>query len=190
MNPGTRAALLLHVVEALRARGSWAGESHVQKAVYLLQEVAGVPCGFPFVLYKHGPFSFPLRDELGALRAQGCLCLEPQLPPYGPRWAVAPEGAGLRSRHRAALAPYGPAVDWIAARLGDRSAGELEALATAHWVLAKAGPEGGSGSDAALLDALLRIKPHLSEGTASRALQEVREMMEEAHRRAGAAPRA
>lgn len=77
-----REAVLLSLVEKLRQAGSWCGETHVQKATYFLQEVAGVPLGFPFILYKHGPFSFDLRDELTAMRADGFLTLEPR-DPYG-----------------------------------------------------------------------------------------------------------
>jgi hypothetical protein len=59
------------------------GETHMQKATFFLQELIKVPLGFEFLLYKHGPFSFDLRDELTFMRAQGFLRLEPQYP-YGP----------------------------------------------------------------------------------------------------------
>ena len=51
-----RASILLRLNEELRKSGSWAGETHMQKATFFLQELLAVPLGFDFVLYKHGPF--------------------------------------------------------------------------------------------------------------------------------------
>ena len=61
------------------------GGTHIQKAAYLLQELLGVPSGFKFVLYKHGPFSFELRDSLNRLEAWGGIQTEEQPYPYGPK---------------------------------------------------------------------------------------------------------
>jgi len=72
-------------VQALWDKGSWAGETHIQKAAYFLQELFGVPLGFRFMLYWYGPFPFDLRDELTGLRGDGLLCLRPQQP-YGTRY--------------------------------------------------------------------------------------------------------
>ena len=68
-----RNVMVLTLARKIRNRGSWCGETHLQKAVYLLQDLAGVETGLEFVLYKHGPFSFGLRDQgdcamLGDLR--------------------------------------------------------------------------------------------------------------------------
>ena len=77
-----------NLISALRSNGSWAGETHLQKATYLLQEVTGVPLGFKFVLYKHGPYSFELTEELGLLKSAGVVISEPQ-PSYGAKLAAA-----------------------------------------------------------------------------------------------------
>ena len=47
MNRLQRAAILLTLLDALRQRGSWCGETHLQKSVYFLEEMCGVPLGFP-----------------------------------------------------------------------------------------------------------------------------------------------
>ena len=64
-----RAAVLLSLIEQLKDRGSWCGDTHIQKTTYFLQELLKVPLGFEFILYKHGPYSFDLEDEITALRA-------------------------------------------------------------------------------------------------------------------------
>jgi uncharacterized protein YwgA len=73
VNDIDRSAILLDVAEQLNANGSWTGETHIQKAAYLMQELLGVPSGFKFVLYRHGPFSFGLRDSLNKLETLGCI---------------------------------------------------------------------------------------------------------------------
>ena len=78
-----RAALLTRLIELLRKKGSWCGETHIQKSTFFVQNLMKVPLSFDFILYKHGPFSFDLRDELTGLRADGLIRLEPQWP-YGP----------------------------------------------------------------------------------------------------------
>ena len=51
------------LVEEMRRQGSWSGETHLQKGTYLLKHLVGVPLQYKFTLYKHGPFSFQLRDD-------------------------------------------------------------------------------------------------------------------------------
>jgi hypothetical protein len=78
-----RAALMTRLLQNLKDKGSWCGETHTQKATFFVQHLMDVPLGFEFILYKHGPFSFDLRDELTSLRADGLIRLVPRWP-YGP----------------------------------------------------------------------------------------------------------
>ena len=79
-----KTALLLSLMKSLKCRGSWCGETHTQKATFFLQELLHVPLGYNFILYKHGPYSFDLNEELTAMRADGMIHLVPQPYPYGP----------------------------------------------------------------------------------------------------------
>ena len=82
------AAILTRLASELKQHGSWCGETHLQKAVYLMQELFEVSPDFEFILFKHGPFSFELRDELTALRGDGYFRLEAMPMPYGPKLQV------------------------------------------------------------------------------------------------------
>src|ERR1035441_4963526 len=73
MKHGQRMAVLTLLDREMLAKGSWCGETHIQKATYFLQELLGVDLGFEFVLYRHGPFSFELRDELSSMQADDIL---------------------------------------------------------------------------------------------------------------------
>jgi len=84
MNKGQKSAIILDLATELLKRGSWCGETHLQKATFLLQELLETPTGFQFILYKHGPFSFELRDSLVELAADGLMEYVVRSPQYGP----------------------------------------------------------------------------------------------------------
>src|SRR5260370_16571828 len=86
------ASLVLALTEKLRANRSWAGETHIQKAVYILNRILIVPIPFKFILYKHGPFSFDLRDEISWMRSLRFLEWEVRSDFYGPSFSPAPMG--------------------------------------------------------------------------------------------------
>lgn len=77
-----REAVLLSLIIEMKARGSWCRETHIQKTTYFLQELLEVPMGFEFILYKHGPFSFDLSDEITAMRSNALLQYQSHAP-YG-----------------------------------------------------------------------------------------------------------
>ena len=41
-----RGAVIITLVEKMKKKGSWCGETHIQKAVFVLQEIVGVPLGY------------------------------------------------------------------------------------------------------------------------------------------------
>src|SRR5262249_38243894 len=128
-----RAAVLLTLLECLKAHGSWCGETHLQKSTYFLQELLKVPLDFNFIFYKHGPYSFDLSDAITGLRADQLLGLKIR-DPYGPS-LVATEGAQwLYDRFPVPRDVYMQAVEFVATRVGQKTVADLERLATALYV--------------------------------------------------------
>lgn len=169
MNRLVQEAVLVGLARRLADRGSWAGETHVQKASYLLSTLCGVDFGFEFILYKYGPFSFELRDELSAMRAEGLI--ESAVPDrrYGAKLVVTSRGRALEERFAKTMDRYGPRLDWIAETLGGRGVMELERLATAMWITLTDSP----GSVNARAEALVGVKPHISVDDAVDAVKEI-----------------
>ena len=165
-----RDAVLIKLIEAMQARKSWCGETHVQKATFLLQEMAGVQTGFNFILYKHGPFSFDLRDELAAMRADGFLALHMQNPPYGPSIVPEQHAGTLTKRFPKTLRRHKKSIEFIADKLGDQRVVELERLATAFFVSQKLGPK---QPEEACAQRINKLKPHISLTEALDAVREV-----------------
>ncbi len=172
-----RAAVITALIESLDERGSWCGETHVQKTTYLLQELLGSGLGFEFVLYRHGPFSFDLRDELTAMRADLLLEVVPRPRPYGPSLAVTDSGRRLREWYPKTVAKYQRNIDFTADALGGKGAAELERLATARWVTAREELENGVEYRA---QRLRELKPYVSVEEALAAIRELDALAAEA----------
>ncbi len=159
MERNKRAVILLGLVEGLKNNLSWCGETHIQKAAYFLQEMMQVPLGFDFILYKHGPFSFDLADEITAMRADNLFRLQPQPYPYGPSILPGKASKSLMKRFPKTLEKYSPHTTLIAEKLGSKKVNELEKLATALYVTFENKSGGDVQSRARRIHAL---KPHVS----------------------------
>lgn len=171
-----RAALISALADKLRQRGSWTGETHVQKAIYFLQDMLGVPIGHEYVLYKHGPFSFDLRDDLSEMRADHIVQVVPSSPPYGPRLFPGEAAEQLRAQFPQTLSRYETQLEFVADHLRDRGVAELEQLATAFWVTRQS----TSAPVEERAGLLHELKPHVGLPEAERALREIDQMAAEA----------
>lgn len=171
-----RDAIILTLVDALSSRGSWCGETHVQKAMYFLQEMAGVPVGFEFILYKHGPFSFDLRDELTAMRADRLVELEVVHPSYGPSLKPTPGSRAVLDLGGDVIATTRRGIQFVADKFGDRPVTELERLGTALYVARKLPGQEFSRQ----VDEIVTLKPHIAKEDAERALETILEWQTEA----------
>ncbi len=167
-----REALLVRLAEELRNRDSWCGETHMQKAAFFLQDLAEVPLGYDFMLYKHGPFSFDLRDEIRELVAYQLFDVETQEPPYGPRFAPNARGQSLASTYPQAANSFATQIEYVASILGSRSAAELEKLGTALWYTVRA--QGATPEERAQL--VYERKPHIPVDEAREAVREVEQL--------------
>jgi hypothetical protein len=170
-----KAALLTRLIEQLRQKGSWCGETHVQKATLFLQDLMLVPLGFEFILYKHGPFSFDLRDELTSLRADELVKLEPQWG-YGPRIGTTEQSKYIQGLYSRTLKKYDDRISFITEKLGKRGVSDLERLATAFYVTKRADRPSSVDERAAKLTLL---KPHVGRDEAAGAVTESDRMIAE-----------
>ncbi len=125
------------------------------------------------MLYKHGPYSFDLRDHLAAMRADRYLDVRPQLDPYGPSLLPTPRGNSLATRS-SVVGRHKDAIAWVARAVGKRRVSELERLATALYMTSQM-------PDATAADRAGRIhdlKPHVSYQQALEAIEELEALRE------------
>lgn len=173
MNRLERAAILTELADELREHGSWTGETHLQKATYVLEELLGVNLELEFILYKHGPFSFDLRDELVSMRADGLIDQVAQAP-YGPTLKPSASSKSLRQRMETFLGQFRPKIEFVASSLGSKGVFQLEQLTTALFVHRRQ----GVGSNDEIAAEVQRLKPHISSEQASATVAELRALLD------------
>lgn len=169
MKQSQRVALLTLLNREMLRRGSWCGETHIQKATFLLQELLGVRLGFEFVLYRHGPFSFELRDELSSMQADDLVSLQLRQPGYGPAFVPTPFSDTFLERFPKTTARYGAQIEFIAGELSRMNVVELERIATAFFIT----QEGSTESIGERIEQLVELKPHITVADASHAFEDI-----------------
>jgi len=173
-----RKALLLSLVDAMEKQGSWCGETHIQKCSYFLQAMLGVPLGFEFILYKHGPFSFDLRDELTAMRADAFLAVRVKDTSYGPTlsFTLGPNHEVLSRYGQEEVTRYGRQILFVAEHLAPKGVAELERLGTAVFVTCTEGAHDAEKRARRIHE----LKPHVSLEEARAAVETVDALRAEA----------
>ncbi|MCB9366140.1 MAG: hypothetical protein H6506_02920 [Calditrichaeota bacterium] len=167
-----QAAILAQLIDQLRCRGSWAGETHIQKACFLMQNLFGGENEYEFVLYHYGPFSFDLRDKLENMLAEGFVTLDHEFG-YGPKFRVTDCGKELMEKFPNALSNRSDKIKKTAEFIRNRNAGELERTSTALYLLL----ENPKTSEDGIADKLVQVKPHVLRDAALDAVKEVKGYM-------------
>jgi uncharacterized protein YwgA len=173
-----RAAVVVSLIKALKAKDSWCAETNVQKACFFLQELTGVPLDLEFVLYKYGPYSFALTDELTAMRADSILGLRVRDPKYGPCYVLGELASSLLDRYPKTVRQCENEVQFVAQQLGSKGVADLERVATALYVRkqTRAAPLNERAKR------ITELKPHVPFPDAQAAVREVDAMFEEAEK--------
>lgn len=166
-----KAALIVEMLDKMIEKGSWAGETHLQKCLFVLQQMRNVPIGYEFQLYRFGPFSFDLRDDLVQLQAEGVLNLSPRSSSYGS--SLEPSDTSLlllRKHFPNTLKKYQDDISFVAGHFGDANARTLERLTTAYYFHL----EGSNCSNEDVGKMINTVKPHISVLEGADAAKEVR----------------
>src|ERR1044072_2432433 len=129
----SRCALVVDLVRRLRERGSWCGETHLQKALYILQDITNSNFGYKFVIYKHGPYSFEFNNELSAMRASNILEFEFPKEGYGPSIGITPFGERVYEINSENIGAFARVEDFLANWFSGSDVKHLEKIATAYF---------------------------------------------------------
>jgi len=174
-NKFKRYAIVTLLVEKLNEHGSWCGETHIQKAMYFMKELFPEVVDYSFMLYKYGPFSFELRDDIGIMVAEKILEVVP-LSPYGPKIIPGKLSNRIKSLFPKTLSRWQEKIEFIAEELKDKDVKELEPLATALYVI-KTMPQLSLHEK---MEKLQGLKPHVSFSKLKEAVVEAQRIMEDA----------
>jgi len=163
-------AVIYDLIGSLRAKQNWCGETHIQKTIFFLEELGNHPLGYDFILYKHGPYSFELNEDLAGMGALKFIDQEIVNPNYGPRIKQNSEvGLMLQNQFGQKLQKLKPSIDYLASKLSDYGVATLERLATALY-FTKCEPVSGIEGRAQKIH---EVKPHISVTLALDAVKRV-----------------
>ena len=163
-----RWSILLELIDELNRVGSWCGETHIQKSAFFLEEMLEVPLHLDFIMYKYGPYSFDLSDDLTALRAYHYLFLTP-LDPYGVTYSLKDGENKLKKFYKKNIEEYSKQISSVAIHFGNKTVVELEKLATAFFINKKE----GLNKINEIAKSLHEKKPHVSIQDAEFAIKEM-----------------
>jgi hypothetical protein len=164
-------ALVLAMIETLRAQQSRTGKTPIIKGLYLAK-AAGLDVPFELFLYKHGPYSTDIEDNLDQMKSYGAIDVEPAFDGYGVKLSPG-ENAGFVKKQAALSAEEMATLEKVCRFIRHKNVSQLERLATAAWIRKEEGIE-----DPDLVARRLNeLKPHISLTDAREADREVLEFL-------------
>lgn len=172
-------AVLLSLIEHMESKGSRCGEAHIQKACYLLEELFEDPLGFEFVIYKHGPYSFDLSDELTAMRADNVIELRTKVRFNGPSILPAENSQLIKNMYPKTIKKFEPVVKFISENFASYRVPILEKISTALYVTRK---EDTDGSVEDRSRTVHKLEPHVTVEEACEAIKNIDLIIEDAKR--------
>lgn len=169
-------AAVVALIERLREKGNWCGETNVQKTAYFVEMLSDNCLGLDFVLYKHGPFSFELNELLSFMGALHFLEDEIANPRYGPRLRPNPDASRmLREQFGKLSSKLTDVTTFVVNHLAGSGIVSLERLGTALYFTRQERIEDKQARAAEIH----KVKPHISEQEALQAVDQVDEILKE-----------
>ena len=168
-----KAALISEMLDKMIHKGSWAGETHLQKCLFFLQEMRGVSTGYIFQIHHYGPFSFDLSDEIVQLKGDRLIVPFYRPYPYGPSLASSEASLHLRTYFTKTLGKYTNDIDFVVKHFGNLNANELGELSTAYYFIL----QDKTSSDEEIAKKVNKAKPYISIPDSIDATKKVRKIL-------------
>jgi hypothetical protein len=172
-----RQALLLTLLDILRADGSWCGDPRLERVTFLLQELLEVQLPYQYFLDSTAPSSTAFGEELSGLHADRLIELEPRpgfIDPDLVPTALAPR---IVAKQQHIVDRHVERMRFLAAKLNGKSLLHLGTLTTALFVSRRRCPPDASVEDRARR--IHEIRPHINLGEATGAVRAIDALAEE-----------
>lgn len=172
--PWHKYALIAELAQRLQAQPSQFGKTSLQKMIYLLQELKGVPIGYQFCLYTHGPFAAQILGDLDLVEALGAVKVQYIISGFG-GYQISPgnECESIRCKASEFLKENEEAIDEVVNEFGKYSAKDLELRSTIVYLDRDVKRSKKDLSRHGFVGLVKKIKPRFSEETISKALEEL-----------------
>jgi hypothetical protein len=133
MSENKRLAILLALIRQLRASECPCGDAHYQIGGVFLQELLGVPLEMNIILYYYSIYAPETDEGISMMRADYLLTARVGEREW-PTFHITEAGSRFLEYYAAAVAPYLPAIRFVAERLAPLSIAEVMGLGTALYV--------------------------------------------------------
>jgi len=163
---------ILCAIESLIAAKGGTGRTHIQKTLFVANELYDLHIPFHFILYKHGPYSFDVDSAIQEMKSYRAISIEP-VPGYGV--SITPD----KGKHF--VEEYGGELDQrptqaiteVSRFLAQMHVKELERIATAVWIYFR---ENIREPDR-ISERLRQLKPHVSDKGAQEAVNTFQKLL-------------
>jgi hypothetical protein len=165
-----RQTVIYCLIEALRSKGNWCGATHIQKTMFFLDELSEHALGYKFIMYKHGPFSFQLSEDLSIMDARRYIEDEIININYGSRLKTNPTVQKMLMEQFGELAAkVRDVMSFVVSKLADAGVVTLERLGTALYFTRKENIDDPETRARRIHEE----KPHITETQALEAVRKV-----------------
>lgn len=162
-------AIVLELLKLMKSASSWCGETHLQKSVFILEYgLSNSSLHYAYIMYKHGPYSFDLHDELSSMISNGMIEVESRNG-YGSSLFVSDLGMRILERFPNTVGAQRDDLSMVASRFSAKTATELERIATALFVQTRYKDLDREQQ----YEKFREFKPYLPEGSAERGFAEL-----------------
>ncbi|HUE13063.1 MAG TPA: hypothetical protein VMR25_02760 [Planctomycetaceae bacterium] len=151
------------------------GRTALMKLAYFLQTAKGVPLGYHFRLYTHGPFDCDLLSDLEQACSIGAVSSEmiTFASGYGYEFTPGPKHELLQKVAAKELAVHREAIQWALENYAERSAADLELLSTIVYADREASHARQRMTFEELGRKVKQVKPRFSDATILRNINEL-----------------
>jgi uncharacterized protein YwgA len=110
------------------------GKTAMQKLIYLIQELTGVPVGYRFRIYNYGPYSSDLAEDVTYVEFLNGIRVDFDAALNSYKIEVSEKAPFLKEKAREFIDRYQSGMDKIIQEFGQRKARELELVSTTVYV--------------------------------------------------------
>jgi hypothetical protein len=171
-----RYALIAELAKRLDGISPQFDKTALQKAIFLLQEVYGIDCGYDFKLYSFGPFDPQLNGDLDLVEYWGCVATQwvnaffggYRIRPTEKVDLIRPKAAAFLDDKRTESA-----LNDLVTTYGAMPARELELRATTVYVERNIRAKGQSATRQTVLHLVGQVKPKFTPQEIEEAVNEL-----------------
>lgn len=127
--PWNKYGIIIELAKRLNGISPQFGKTALQKLIYLLTEIYGVPCDYEYSLYTYGPYSAELASNVDYVNALGGIELIDGLK-GGYEIIVGEDAEHILSKAERFIKQYSDNIDQLIADFGSYSARDLELRTT------------------------------------------------------------